>query len=145
METKKLKAKDLKLGNYVSDFLGEIAVVTQLGHVNNPDYIGFDYLNGGGGGQNECYGIPITPEILKKSDFLQETPDNRYGEVYRKEKFRFIVRKVNFGIFPKEDYGWAFELSDMNDWVTIKSKIQYLHELQNLVIDLSGEELPIEL
>jgi hypothetical protein len=89
--------------------------------------------------------ITLSPEIFEKSGFKRESKNDRHGRVYKRDGCKYIIRRVNFGKFDKRDYGWAFELSDENNWVTIVPRIFHLHQLQNLIYILTGEELSIEL
>jgi hypothetical protein len=60
----KLKASDLRLGNWVQDPLGNYFRVTILGDEKNPNYI-YGEANGAMA-QNMFEGIPLTPELLEK-------------------------------------------------------------------------------
>lgn len=89
--------------------------------------------------------IPLTPELLLKCGFEKETPDDKYGEVYIKEGFGFILRKVNFGKPMTPDYGFALELLKGDIWTTIIKRIPYLHQLQNIYQVFTQTELTVNL
>lgn len=72
-----------------------------------------------------CEGIPLTPEILEKCGFdLREAYSMNWGE------FKFWTNdKLSLG----EDFQPL-----LNE---LKYELKYLHQLQNLIFSLIGEEL----
>lgn len=98
------------------------------------------YNNEGRSILKELHPIPLTPEILEMCGF------------------KFITDwsiKENDGVCYRKDLGWLrLETGMMSSrWVTLVDKqgistgvnIEYLHQLQNLYLDLTGEELEINL
>lgn len=78
--------------------------------------------------------IPITPEILEKAGFYKEEGTI---ECWTKNDPEFSICKT---------LGEGFLFCQLScDTVSIigKSKIEYLHQLQNLYFALTGQELPI--
>jgi hypothetical protein len=126
-----IQANELRIGNWVMHPNGDVKI--------SAEDIGSKYS------LDACNPIPLTPEIFEKAGFEKETPDDKYGVVYKKDKFNFIIRRVNFGMIGKDDFGWSFELSDETNWATIVSKLQSLHQLQNLYFALTNTELNIQL
>lgn len=88
--------------------------------------------------------IPLTEEILLKAGFEKETGDDKYGRVFLIPNTKYIVRIVNYGNPQKVDFGYSLEISDDKDWCGIK-RIYFIHDLQNTIFALTGEELKIEL
>jgi hypothetical protein len=77
--------------------------------------------------------IPLTPEILKKAGFEKDEQHDCYvifSEVDNPVCIEYFDSKLHF-IGRDSAY-------------TLENTI-YLHQLQNLVFDLTGEELQIEL
>jgi hypothetical protein len=73
--------------------------------------------------------IPLTPEILEKCGFEWSI----YHQGFYKKDF------VN--ILGEYQYGYRFKIFRTSQYVG--TKINYLHQLQNLVFILTGEELTI--
>ena len=88
--------------------------------------------------------IPLTEEILLKAGFKKEREDNKYGCVFLIPNTKYIIRIVNYGNPQSEDFGYSLEISDDKDWCSIK-RIYYMHDLQNTIFALTGEEIKIEL
>ena len=80
-----------------------------------------------------CYnieGIPLTPEILKKNDFNTMVPERCYTQSMG-DTSRVLKRYISI---ERRDSGWAVFLKydSLPDHVLIR-KIQYVHELQNIL------------
>ena len=122
-----IQPNELRLGNCVQTPLGDIMIVTQLGHQDNKDFIGASqYKNGElvGFGMNGFKPIELTPEILEKCGF--ETP------FIMKDSVKYLD-----GVMIDLHNGKIL-LRD-NHMIEIK----YLHQLQNLYYALTGKELDI--
>ena len=122
-----IQQNELRIGNWVQSPLGDFAKVKQLGH---PHIFGYIYAFGENYfGQGEFKGIPLTTEILEKAGFKR---DSDYDGLYC------------FG-------GYNFYLTDgvvvclVNLEYKIGQPVHYLHQLQNFIYALTGEELNIEL
>jgi hypothetical protein len=140
-----IAANDLRIGNWVLFNKTSFDYPSDLHPITGISKYGIYTIYRSPISFDKIHPISLSPEILDKCGFEKETPDNKYGEVYKKEGFNFIIRKVDFGIYPKSTFGYAFELSDDKNWATIKSKIEHLHQLQNLYYCLVGQELQINL
>lgn len=88
--------------------------------------------------------IPLTEEILLKAGFEKESEDDKYGRVFLIPNTKYIIRIVNYGNPTKPDFGFSLEISDDKDWCSIK-RIYFIHDLQNTIFALTGEEIKIEL
>lgn len=88
--------------------------------------------------------IPLTEEILLKAGFEKESEDDKYGRVFLIPNTKYIIRVVNYGNPQKVDFGFSLEISDDKDWCSIK-RIYFIHDLQNTIFALTGEEIKIEL
>lgn len=76
--------------------------------------------------------IPLSPEILEKCGFVQDSDDEATWMVLRTTKFDFIEGDRN---------GFCEVYMDFDDGL----RVQYLHQLQNLYFALTGQELNIKL
>ena len=83
-----------------------------------------------------CKGIPITEELLEKI-----SPKNEDGWHYVSKTLRVCCAEVT-GLC-NVSMGMMETGSDEIDWFII-SLPEYLHQFQNLVHSLTGEELPIK-
>lgn len=75
-------------------------------------------------------GIPLTPEILEKAGFVIPAGNHSYTVV----EDGVIKYKFEMGFYH------TFIIGN-----TVFSHIKYVHQLQNLYFDLTGEELEINL
>lgn len=89
--------------------------------------------------------IELTEDWLVRMGFKRETKDDKYGRVWQHKDFgNFFLRRVNYNKpFDKADFGFALEISDESNWVTIFKRVQCVHQLQNLFHSLTGEELTV--
>jgi len=123
-----IKSTDLRIGNWYVNQWGEYLQV-------DPDLFGADNL--------ESYPIPIplNHEILEKCGF----------DVVHKTNNHYAINDPNgikdshkISVFPTVNNQWHIAFSDTlngyNDY-TPTTKIQYLHQLQNLYYSLTNEEL----
>jgi hypothetical protein len=122
-----MKANELRLGNWVKgSFLGELCKVTQLGHEKYSEYIGAK--GDGFYGQNGFEPIPLTPEILVKAGFRQSISNEKV----------WVLKIGENNLMLKNDVAWFY-------WAGLSYPFKYLHQLQNLVYAIYGEELAIQL
>jgi hypothetical protein len=128
-----IQANELRIGNYVALKGGDIVPIADGGilAINQKRF--------------ECYPIPLTPEILEKCGF----------DVVHKTNNHYAINDPNgikdshkISVFPTINNQWHIAFSDTlngyNDY-TPTTKIQYLHQLQNLYFALTGEELECNL
>lgn len=125
-----IKSNEFREGNLLYDSVGHIgSVVIGLGvfEVATKER-GFLSLQ-------ECNPIPLTPEILEKAGFENETQESdyrlnlegNYQTIYfSNEKVAFVYS----GLGDPESYGF-------------KVKCEFVHQLQNLYHALTGEELKV--
>lgn len=138
-----MKAQDIRLGNLFSHtnengtFNIVVKEILESGintHFNNGTwFIGLDNIRP----------IPLTEEILLKAGFEKESEDDKYGRVFLIPNTKYIIRVVNYGNPQKVDFGYSLEISDNKDWCGIK-RIYFLHDLQNTIFALTGEDIKIE-
>ncbi len=133
-----MQAQELRIGNWVEDPLGEPMQVAQLGHPDKPDYI---FAKGARGfGQNEFQPILLTPEILEKCGFEKHRSNEYTLDLGGPDKW-LSISFYKDGIFPvlytapetQSDFGGYFACN----------KIESLHELQNIIHALTGDELEV--
>lgn len=114
-----MKANELRIGNWL------------IGYDNKPfQWSEEDFYTTQGGLVSELVlsPIPLTEEILLKAGFEKE------GFGFYLYKY-FIVRKIRL---TDNHWRFIFRHRDIKD-------IEHLHELQNLIFALTGEEIKIEL
>lgn len=84
--------------------------------------------------EKDIDGIPLTPEILEKCGAEKDDKSQFGGYLIRLsggEQIRIVHDDIN---------GWHWPMFGHT-----VVKVNYLHQLQNLIYDLDGEELDIEL
>jgi hypothetical protein len=79
---------------------------------------------------DEINPIPLSPEILEKFGFGKDI-SSQYGGYLIKVKEGESIRIVN-----DESIGWHWPMNGYNRPIT-----NYVHQLQNLIFALTGEEL----
>lgn len=86
--------------------------------------------------------IPITEEILINAGFISNdlgkyNPDDEYAE-----QFKYTLKSgIFYRDFECSPYkGWYVTIGDEKDNI----KFEYLHQLQNIIFDLTGKELEIK-
>lgn len=129
--TSVLKASDLRIGNkvfynerIVDVFMLDTAYIYEDNSITNTEeIIAID----------KCEGIPLLPELLDKYGITKEGRNN-----YRKRGLNFEFR------FDGKEVTCVFGCSRCRSGVSIAT-IVYLHQLQNLVYDLTGMELEMSL
>lgn len=128
-----IKSNEVRIGNLVQDRNGVVMRVVSI-HEDGPIYCDF---KGNKEGMWEfkdkypCYAIPLTEEILLKMGF------EKLSEVVWHVEYRIDSQYTI--IYYKEDK--YFKL--FNTFSSLV-KVKYLHELQNLIFALTGEELVIK-
>ena len=134
-----MKANEIRIGNYYQDRYGNYHIVEELSKSSFVD----DHFDRGVS-TKQMLPIPLTEEILLKAGFEKEYEDDRYGRVFLVPNTKYIIRIVNYGNPQKVDFGYSLEISDDKNWSDIK-RIYFIHELQNLIFALTGEEIKIDL
>jgi len=81
------------------------------------------------------FGIPLTPEILEKCGFVEDKYNPGRFEKEIDDQHKLVYGSYDGIILECDDTFYNIELS----------KIQYVHQLQNLYFALTGNELNINL
>lgn len=136
-----MKPKELRIGNWIYDDEGNMSVVIGMAPFNHSSRcdeeegcdILYDFVHPVHGLEkeyycesNDCKPIPLSPEILEKCGF-------EYDEItYSKDNCSVILAKGKGNLY-----------SIFINWLTygVVTEIEYLHQLQNLIFSLTGEEL----
>lgn len=89
---------------------------------------------------NTCSGIPVTKEILEKIGFKEDTAMVKFYRYWDKDyKYKLDVDEG----YTNSGKKWSVHI-DNGDCATIGSgEFDYVHELQNLVRVITGQNLPI--
>ena len=128
-----MKAKDLRIGNYI-DYKTEREIVTMQ--------ISYEYIRLIHNGNKNFKPIELTEEWLLKFGF--EKSDNEfYTETFKgdnKSDYYFCIR-INDNLC---DLVICERVDEINNYDLIVPKyIQHVHQLQNLYFALTGEELTL--
>jgi hypothetical protein len=121
-----VQANELRLGNWIYDDHGKpkqvVSISTNGVCVGKIQEIGWSVSMQAGP-------IPLTDEILAKTNLKI---DQEYDGVYRIKGYHFHFQETELVTGINHEYG-------------IGVAIKYLHEFQNWIFALTGEELQIEL
>jgi hypothetical protein len=120
-----MKESELRLGNYVQN-KGRIIMVTHLASE--------DYWSGDDGPAEP---IPLTPEWLEKCGFKYDT-ENDYGYILDIGRKSFCVATA------QDDDLLLLYRSDIGLGYHQLMFVEHLHQLQNIIFALTGEELVIK-
>lgn len=144
-----IQANELRIGNWISGTMDAEKYPMPLQVValmNNEVYyrfaeetdkpFSFDRFGEANHSSGNCYGIPLTPEILEKCGFK-----NTMGDYWVKGKeLMLALDKVWWWTNswePDGEFGF--------DTLAQYKEIDYLHQLQNLYYSLTQTEIPITL
>lgn len=137
-----INVNELRIGNLVRYF-SKPCYVKQIKHENSSYYIaGVDNM----GDLTKYYNVadsfepvPLTPEWLgKRLGFeARQDPD---------EPLIYSILKMDLDIASMED-GYYLRTNNTDPWcnTNIGRKIEYVHQIQNIYLDLTGEELNVKL
>ena len=125
-----MNQNEFRIGNYVTDTkTGKIVTVDGIqftGRIVTHDESYDDWKRG-----IKPIGIPLTPEILEKAGFEKDTD----GVYVKMRCLYWLSKNQDEGILQIAlAYSPLFNCS-----------CSYVHQLQNIIFALTGEELPIEL
>lgn len=117
-----IKANELRIGNFITIDNGE-----------KPPYIyevtahDMEEIDGCG---EDCFPIPLTPEILEKCGLRLQA---QRTSIYIRDRLKIWIGHINGGIayLKNEDTDDSFYIG----------QVSYLHQLQNLYFALTGKEL----
>jgi hypothetical protein len=116
-----MNANEFRIGNWYSQF----------GNLHQVTWDTIKALGDAPETQLWCKPIPLSPEILEKFGFGKDI-SSQYGGYLIKVKEGESIRIVN-----DESIGWHWPMNGYNRPIT-----NYIHQLQNLIFALTGEELP---
>ena len=118
-----MKANELRIGNHIYEGTDKLTIVTPK---VIQDVIDNAWL---------YTGIPLTDELLLKCGF------NFVFGVWRNDKLWHTIIDL-----WKDDLGikFVFDIDDNDGEIMGYTKLQYLHEIQNLYFSLTDEELTIK-
>lgn len=152
----KLKANELRLGNFVYDDEGIVVKVECLRSKEFNDWNGCeDYeimfsKQGDLCWSGDCFGIPLTEEILVKCDRFYQLPHFTIGDNWI---FDFgIGQHLSISCVNTPNLMVSIccidgekitDVCPVWNW-DVRGQI-YLHNFQNIIFDLTGEELNIKL
>lgn len=130
-----MKANELRIGNWVYETywngVEQVSQAVQLARIEPP----FD----------DCTPIPLTPEILEKAGLVAKNCEDS-SEHYH---FNLPNSEVSFFVCCSKDgikYGNdGYMLVLVNGIAISRIPCEYVHQLQNLIHALTGEELDINL
>lgn len=124
-----IQAKELRIGNFIKSKYGdgilELQDITVKGY--SAEWIDYDNYEP----------IPLTEEWLLKFGFVKKYPKGwvASGEDYFQFKEFLICSRKQFNSFC-----WEWKKPFTTSSITV-TDFKYVHELQNLVFALTGEEL----
>ena len=132
-----MKASELRIGNYL---FADVGLPSYQAHaLYKGDMI--DLLHGKLEGK--IFPIPLTEEWLLRLGFLLVHEKNKHYCISDPNGYK-DTHRIN--IFPTVNDKWHMAFSDTlggyKDYI-VTTKIQYVHQLQNLYFALTGEELTI--
>lgn len=143
-----IKANELRIGNWV-DNRGEMKAITGIVSGIAIGVVYFDKHTNESSGTHLLDPIPITPEILERAGFVKNG-FKQYELKINDKSFSCVQKKLFFA----GDYLYLEELVEggrpknsdiLTIWNKDLMKTFYLHQLQNLIHALTGEELNINL
>jgi len=144
-----LHAKDLRFGNKVLNQRGEVITVQQI-HSNTVVYDTQLNVNRQpskvSNGYNYSYTMQVV-EVVKEAELQEIEPITLTPKVLEKCGFRNFVRDE--WIFTYGNTHTDFELTDdglkLRHSTPTRVPIKYVHQLQNFVYAIAGQELEVDL
>lgn len=144
-----IQAKDLRLGNKVLNVTGEVITVQQiLQHTvvyNNYLQVGKE--------KAALYSSSVLSytakvvEVIEEAEYLNLSPIPLTSEILESCGFRNFKRDEWILSFDRShaDFEFTAEGLKMREPAAFKRPIKYLHQLQNVVFALTGNELELAL
>jgi hypothetical protein len=143
-----MKANELRIGNYVNeDVLGDapISEITEstVGlSVNHMDINRVESIVTYIIAIHNIKSIPLTHEILEKCGFKKYSHNPGYA--IDSDSMSEKCDEYNLGKLSIMDWGDGFVLSNSFSF-SLRVELKHLHQLQNLVHSITGEELEVKL
>ena len=134
-----VKVSEVRIGNFLLfDFPSRGKVQYRSERINN-DFDGFRVIATINDVQIEkVYGIPLTGSWLTKFGFEKIDRHFQHNWIIRLNK-----TGEHYSIQFFEEKFWLSK-SEYDAWCYVIRDVEYVHELQNLYYDLTGEELVIK-
>jgi hypothetical protein len=137
-----IEAKDLRIGNLVTIGTKALHYIPNSDNIFEVELLGRSVVHFKGLGSGEFYGdlkgIPLTEEWLKRLGLEVMFEEGKVtGAVYN---ILFKEAGMLIEVFHnKQDKCWNF-----GNWFPSKVNVLYVHQLQNIIYLLTGEELTIK-
>lgn len=134
-----MKAKDLRIGNILNYDTGEGIEPIVI------DWQDLRWLSENEESFNKYHSpIPLTEEILLDRGFIKVSKLDKYGKDYEL-KICEKLHNIKIQVFFDADNRLLISKYMVNGTYGSDRDYIYLHDLQNLIYSLTGEELKIEL
>jgi hypothetical protein len=126
-----LSAKELRIGNYYyytcEDFLDERKKWDEVCQIDAQDLVWLE----SNPNDEDFKPIPLTEQWLKDFGFEKELDNS----MVKGDIAIFLDRRFKTNLFLRDN--------QENKWFSFNSKVEYVHQIQNLYFALTGEELTI--
>lgn len=126
-----LSAKELRIGNYYyytcKDFLDERKKWDEVCQIDAQDFVWLE----SNPNDKDFKPIPLTEQWLKDFGFEKELDNS----MVKGDIAIFLDRRFKTNLFLRDN--------QENKWFSFNSKVEYVHQIQNLYFALTGEELTI--
>ena len=130
---RQLKSNELRIGNYIQAN-GPIMEVKSINENEVSLYLHGSEADNWDEEIEKCTGVPLSPEILERCGFIKHVNSNKY--------WVFYVLDNGFHVgFAKHSEPSAGVREGVCYYGENYIELQYLHQLQNLLYALAGEEL----
>lgn len=121
-----INANELRIGNIIRDEHGTVHIIDKYDFIEELTIYGFNF--------EKCNPIPLTEEWLLKFGF--ENKNEYFDIVTYSNEICISLKDEEFSLYIRidEDSYYSFE------W----TKINFVHQLQNLYFALTGKELELK-
>lgn len=131
-----IQANELRIGNLIQAN-GPIMEVRRVGEASVELYLHGSEADNWDEDLEDCTPIPLTPEILIAAGFREE--NKAEWSIEYENDFFIVAKNLVVGV---EIY-LGFDVDIYHE--VLYERIKYVHQLQNLIYALSGNELTIKL